>query len=60
MPKYLVFASEKVYYMKEVEADSEDHVRKMIFDGEIDFEYGDITDGHNFSVDEIEEEKNYA
>lgn len=60
MAKYYVFASEMVYYMKEVEAESEDQVKQMVFDGEISFDYGDITDGHDFKIDEIEEEKRYA
>ena len=57
MPKFAVYASETVYYMKDVEADDEEQVKKMIFNGEIDFDYGDITDGANFNVDEILEEK---
>ena len=53
---------EKLYelYMKEVEAESPEQVQQMIEDGEVDFEYGDITDGYGFTVNEIEEEKRYA
>lgn len=57
MPKFAVYASETVYYMKDVEADDEEQVKKMIFNGEIDFDYGDIADGANFNVDEIVEDK---
>ena len=60
MPKFIVTASETVYYWKEVEAESEEQIRKMIFNGEIDFEYGDITDGANFEIGDIEEEKQNA
>ena len=60
MSKFFIFASETVYYMKEVEAQSEAHVQQMVFGGEVDFDYGDITDGSNFQVDEIEETKRYA
>lgn len=60
MAKYYVFASEQVYYMKKVEADSVDQVNQMIFDGRVSFDYGDITDGSNFTIDEIEEEKRYG
>lgn len=59
MPKFIVFASEQVYYVKEVEAESEEQVKEMIFSGEVDFDYGDITDGSNFHVGEIEEVKRY-
>lgn len=55
MPKFSIYASETVYYMKDVEADDEEQVKEMIFKGEIDFDYGDITDGANFNVDEIME-----
>ena len=60
MTKYYAFASEVIYYMKEVEGDSPEQVREMILDGEIDFDYGDVTDGHDFQITEIEEEKRYA
>jgi len=58
--KFSVFASEKVYYFKEVEAESAEEVRQMIFNGEIDFDYNDITDGFDFHVDDVEESKRYA
>jgi len=60
MPKFYAFASEVVYYMKEVEGESVDQIKKMIYDGEIDFDYGDVTDGHDFQITEIEEIKRYA
>jgi len=60
MPKYYAFASEVVYYMKEVDAESPEQVREMVFNGEIDFDYGDIKDGHDFQITEIEEIKRYA
>jgi hypothetical protein len=60
MPKFMVFASEVVWYMKEVEAENEDQIREMVFSGDIDFDYGDITDGDNFQITEISEAKHYA
>lgn len=51
--KYTVYASETIYYMKEVDAESEEQVKEMIFNGELDFDYGDVSDGANFNVDEI-------
>jgi len=32
----------------------------MVFNGEIDFNYGDIVDGWDFDISEIEEAKRYA
>ena len=60
MPKFIVQARETVFYWKEVEAESEDQIKQMIFDGEIAFDYGDITDGCDFEVQSIDEEKRYA
>ena len=60
MPKYVIRASETVYYWKEVEADSEEQVRDLIFSGDVDFDYGDITDGDYFQIEDIAEEKRYA
>jgi hypothetical protein len=60
MPKFYAFAQEVVYYMKEVEGESVEQIKKMIFDGEIDFDYGDVTDAHDFQIIEIEEVKRYA
>ena len=51
--KYTVYASETIYYMKEVKAESEEQVKDLIFKGEIDFDYGDVSDGANFNVDDI-------
>lgn len=60
MPKYYVYASETIFYMKEIEAESEDQARQMIETHEIDFDYGDVNHGLNFRIHEIEEEKRYA
>jgi hypothetical protein len=60
MPRYYVFAKETVYYMKEIEAESSNQIIKMVYDGKIDFDYGDITDGHDFQLTEIEEIKRYG
>ena len=60
MPKFIVCATEVVKYAKEVEAKDENQVREMVFNGEIDFNYGDIVDGWDFDIREIEEAKRYA
>lgn len=57
MPKFIITASETIFYWKEVEADSEEQVRERIFDGEIDFDYGDVHDGDHFEVIDIIEDK---
>lgn len=51
--KYTVYAMETIYYMKEVEAESEEQVKKLVFSGEIDFDFGDVTDGADFQLTEI-------
>ena len=39
--------------MKEVDAESEQQVKDMVFNGDIDFDFGDVSDGANFNIDEI-------
>lgn len=60
MPKYFVNACETVHYLKEIEADSEDHAKYLIQSHDIEFDYGDIEYGLNFEIIDIEEEKRYA
>ena len=60
MPKYVITASETVYYWKEVDAESYEQVEEMISKGEVEFEYGDITDEDHFQISSIDEEKRYA
>jgi|APGre2960657373_1045057.scaffolds.fasta_scaffold24230_6 hypothetical protein len=52
MPKYMVYASEEVFYAKEVNADSREHAIE-IFNQTV--EPSDIHDGQNFTVEEVEE-----
>jgi hypothetical protein len=56
MKTYTVFATEKVFYMKSVEANSPEHLKELIKGGNIFFEGSDITDGEDFKIDFIEEE----
>lgn len=60
MNKYRLYASETVYYMVEVEAESEDEAKELVYEGQIDFDYKDITDGGDFNLDRIEEVKNHG
>jgi hypothetical protein len=57
MPTYLIYATEKVYYLKEVEANSREELSEQIKAGNIFFEGSDITDGEDFKIDDIEEIK---
>jgi hypothetical protein len=54
MAKFLVSASERVFYEVEVEADSLEHAQALAEAGEIS--WGDAIDGQDFSVDFIEEQ----
>jgi len=53
MAIYRIEASETVYYTKNVEAESEEQARELVFQGEIDFDYGDIRDAHDFQINNI-------
>lgn len=57
MAKFTVTASEVVYYLKTVEAESEEQVRQMIFEGELDFDFGDVSDAWDFEISDIREDK---
>jgi hypothetical protein len=55
MPKYMVYATEEVLYMREVEANNQAEAKK-IFMNEI--ENNDIVDGRGAEITEIERIKN--
>ena len=57
MPKFMVHASEEVYYMKEVEAEDYSHAIE-VFGESVD--YGDIADGNGFTIEQVEEIKRYG
>ena len=54
MPKFRVMAHETVYYLIEVEAESEDEVKGLVTEGEIEFASEDIVDGDNFNLMSVE------
>jgi len=54
MPKYFVYATEKVYYQIKVEANSEEEARQKVMDG--DYSAHEAIDGEDFNIFEIEEE----
>jgi len=60
MPKFTIFATEEVLYMKEVDADNSETLKTMIDKGEIDFDFCDVVDGSHFQITEIEESKRYG
>ena len=55
MPKYMVYATEEVLYMREVEANNQAEAKK-IFMNEV--EKNDIVDGRGAEITEIERIKN--
>jgi len=55
MPKYMVYATEEVLYMKEVEAKNESEAKKVFMD---EIENSDIVDGRGAEITEIERIKN--
>lgn len=57
MPKYQISASETIYYIFEVEASDEDSARKMVYEGESDFDYTDVDDTDGFQIDRVIEVK---
>ena len=57
MSKFIVTAREVVYYLREVEAENEEQVQQMVFDGELDFDFGDVSDSFDFEIVNINEEK---
>ena len=55
MKKYIVYASEIVYYMKNVESENEEELRSLIQSGDVMFDKEDIVDGGDFELIDIEE-----
>jgi len=57
MKKFIIRASETVYYWKEVRANSEQELKDEISKGEILFNNDDIVEGDHFELIDIEEIK---
>jgi hypothetical protein len=55
MKKYIVYANEIVYYMKNVESENEEELRSLIQSGDVVFDNEDIVDARDFELVEIEE-----
>ena len=53
MPKFIVWASERVFYQAEIEAKDRAELDTLLREGDIS--WGDAVDGEDFSVDVIEE-----
>lgn len=51
MTKFAIYASEKVYYTKIVEAVDMESLLEMLQNEEIEFTNSDIVDGENFKID---------
>jgi len=54
MPKFTVMAQETVYYMIEVEAESEQAIRDDFEEGNLNFNNTDIVDGEDLGLLSIE------
>jgi hypothetical protein len=54
MPKFLVRAQETVYYLIEVEAETEQDIRDDFTLGNLDFDNKDIVDGEDFNLLSVE------
>jgi hypothetical protein len=57
MKKYILHASEIVYYQLEVEAESEAEARDLLYQGQVAFDHSDITDYEDFNLNRVEEIK---
>ena len=55
MPKFMVYASEEVFYVKEVEADNKQHAIE-VFNETMDVK--DIAESQNFTIEQVEEIEN--
>jgi len=51
MSKFRVYCSETVSYMVEVEAESAEAAKELIYSGDVDL--GEPVEGDNFEVDEV-------
>jgi len=54
MPKYNVYATEKVWYQIKVNAKTKEEARQMVMDG--NYSSHEAIDGEDFNILEIEEE----
>jgi len=55
MPKFLIRASEEVFYSEVLEADTLDDLREKIAKGSFDFSSFKVSDAGQFNIDSIEE-----
>lgn len=56
MPKFTVFASERVHYAFDIEAESEEQAAKVALEHELSFD--DATETDSFEIQMIEEKTN--
>jgi hypothetical protein len=56
MPKFTVFATERVYYAFEVEAETKDQAYQTAHNYPLSFD--EATEGDNFQIQSIEENQN--
>lgn len=57
MKKFIITASETVYYWKEIEAENEQQIYDLIHKGDLYFDNNDITEADHFDIHSIQEIK---
>ena len=55
MAKFYVYATEKVFYLKIIEADNIESAREIVSDDDFKFSNSDIVDGTDLEIHDIEE-----
>ena len=58
MPKFIINASEEVFYRQIVEANSKDDLKAKLAKGDFDFDGFQVSDSGQFNIDSIEEIEN--
>jgi len=58
MPKFIINASEEVFYKQIVEASSKEDLKEKLSKGDFDFDGFQVSDSGEFNIDSIEEIEN--
>ena len=55
MTKFYIYGTEKVFYLKVIEADDMETAREIVFADDFKFSNSDIVDGEGLEINDIEE-----
>jgi len=58
MPKFIINASEEVFYRQVVDANSKEELKEKLLKGDFDFDGFQVADSGEFNIDSIEEIEN--